>query len=74
MFNFPVIPTPQDTAFSKIFNEMWTAFATTGNPTPSTLPYLEWPKYNVETQQYYRLCTNATIGTDYKTSWRRPYV
>ncbi|CAG7838019.1 unnamed protein product [Allacma fusca] len=74
MFNFPFIPTPTDRTFTKIYNEIWTNFATTGNPTPATNEeYANWPRYTVQNQEYYRLRLDSSVGKDYASTFRAPY-
>ncbi|CAG7816018.1 unnamed protein product [Allacma fusca] len=70
IFPMPVIPSPTDTAFSKIMSGMWSNFAFTGNPTPSpSEQYPTWPKYTVKDQQYMRLNITSRVDVSYHSSW-----
>jgi carboxylesterase type B len=69
-FVMPVVPSPADTAFSKIMSEMWSNFARTGNPTPNeSEQYPVWPKYTVQDQQYMRLNITSRVDVSYHSSW-----
>lgn len=71
LFSMPVLPSPTDTAYSRIMSEMWSNFAHTGNPTPAASEtYPVWPKYTVDEEQFMRLNVTPFVSSYYPSVWR----